>query len=162
MKQSGMPGVRGRRAWLAMHLCFASVITPVICGRSSAAEPQTVIHSDLTGAKGVHYEYAFLYDPDKNTLSWMEGGEELKTERHTSAELLASRRGKFGDSPAQIAYFDLALAAGGATMTYFRDPTAADIAKCESEHSAPDCKAGVHLAQFDEAGNCTFEEEAVK
>jgi hypothetical protein len=155
-------GVRGRWAWFAMHLGFAPILTFVIFGRAGATEPQTVISCDLTGAKGTHYEYSFLFDPAKGTLSWVEGGEELKTERRTAAELLVSRRGKFGDSPAQVAYFDLALSAGGATMTYFRDPTAAEITKCEKEQSAPDCRASVALPQYEEGGYCTFEEKAAK
>jgi hypothetical protein len=137
---------------------FASIVAFVICGGAGAAESQTVIHCDLTGLKGARYEYSFLFDAAKDTLSWVEGGEEVKMERHTSAELLLSRRGKFGDSPAEVAYFDLALASGSATMTYFRGPTAAETTQCEREQSAPDCKAPVALPQYDEAGACTFEE----
>ena len=136
--------------------------TVVICGGAGAREPQTVITCDLTDRKGAHYEYSFLFDPAKGTLSWTDGGEELKTERHTAAELLVSRRGKFGDSPAQIAYFDLALSGGGATMTYFRDPTAVEVTQCEREQSAADCKAPVALPRYDEAGACTFEEQAAR
>jgi hypothetical protein len=134
----------------------ASILAFIILGDAGAKEPPTAIACDLTGAAGTHYEYSFLFDPGTGTLSWVDGGEELKTERHTAAELLVSRRGKFGDSPAQIAYFDLALRGGGATMTYFRDPTAAEIARCERERSTADCKTPVALPQYDEAGACTL------
>jgi hypothetical protein len=149
-------------AWLAIPPLMASIVMFAVCERADAAEPQTKIDCDLTGPKGKHYEYSFVFDPAKGTLSWVQGGEELKMERHTPTELLVSRRGKFGDSPAQVAYFDLALTGGGATMTYFRDPTPAEIAKCEADRSVADCKAPVVLPQYDEAGTCSFEEQTAK
>jgi len=138
------------------------LLASVLCGRVAAAEPQTKIECELRDAKWTPYTYSFLFDPVKGTLTWLNGGEELKTERHTSTELLVSRRGKFGATSAQIAYFDLALVQGGATMRYFRDPTAAEIAKCEAEQSAPDCTVPVALPQYEEGGYCTFEEQPAK
>jgi hypothetical protein len=149
-------------ARLAFGLFLPPIAALLIWGRVGAVEPQTAIDCDLVDQAGRHFAYSFLFDPAKGTLSWVDGGEELKTERHTSAELLVSRRGKFGDSPAQVAYFDLALAAGGATMTYFRDATEAEIARCEKEQSAPDCKAPVALPKYNESGYCTFEERSAK
>jgi len=140
----------------------APILALAIFGSVVAAEPQTAIDCDLADVKGVHYSYSFLFDPAKGTLSWVQGGEELKIERHTSNEILASRRGKFGETSAQIAFFDLALTGGGATMSYFRDATAAEIAKCQAEQSAPDCKEPVALPKYEEGGYCTFEERPAK
>jgi hypothetical protein len=143
-------------------------IALLICARAGAADVQTVIDCDLKDAKGAHYAYSFLYDPGAGKLSWVQGGEELKVERHTATDLVVSREGKFGDSPARIAYFDLLLAGGGettssATMSYFRDPTAAEIATCDKERPAKDyCRASVPMPQYDEAGTCTYQERPAK
>ncbi len=143
-------------------------IALVICSGARAADVQTVIDCALKDSKGAQYEYTFLYDPGAGKLSWLQGGEELKVERHTATDLVVSRHGTFGGSPAQVAYFDLLLAGGGettssATMSYFRDPTETEIAHCEKERAAADyCRAPVPLPQYDEAGTCTYVERPAK
>jgi len=154
--------MRGRWAWFVLRVSCASMLAWVLVGRAGATEPRTAITCDLADSKGTHYDYSFLFEPDKGTLFWVQGREELRTERHTAGELLVSRRGKFGETSAQVAYLELALGGGGATMTYFRDPTAGEIAKCEGEQSPADCKAPVALPQYYEAGTCTFEQQAAK
>jgi hypothetical protein len=124
---------------------------------AAAGVRETRIECDLVGQKGEHYGYTFVFDHEKGTLQWIEGDETLTIERHTPTELLASRRGRFGASAANMAFFDLSLFSGVAAMTYLHDPTPAEVEQCERQQSSG-CRDPIDLPQYAERGSCTLSE----
>jgi hypothetical protein len=134
----------------------------ILAGTSvDAGAQETYIDCDLTGPQNQRYQYSFTLDPGKGALLWVEGGRELKIERHTSAELLASYIGKFRDFPYDEAFFDLNLFSGDASVTYLHDPTPDEIASCEKQRSFG-CKDPIVLSQHGETGSCSLVDRAVK
>ena len=141
-----------------MTLLSATTAAAVLASAGAAAiAKETHIECDLTGPKNQHYGYSFSFDHAKGTLLWIEGNRELKMERHTATELLVSYRGKFADTAANAAFFDLNLVSGGAAVVYFPDPTSTQVAQCEKQQSSG-CNDSIVLSEYGETGNCTFEE----
>ena len=139
-----------RFGWAAAAMAAAGFVL----GSAALGARETRIVCDLTGARHEHYGYTFTIDHEKGVLLWIEGDEELKIERRSPTELLASRHGKFGASSANAAFFDLSLFSGTATMTYLHEPTPAEVAQCERQQPSG-CRDPVELPQYAESGGCT-------
>jgi len=134
----------------------------ILMGTSVAQTAQEIyIDCDLAGPQNQHYGYSFAFNLDKGTLFWVEGSRELKLERHTSAELLASYKGKFRDFPHDATFFNLNLFSGQAAVVYLHDPTADEIASCEKQQSFG-CKDSIVLSQYGETGRCSVVDPAIK
>ena len=131
----------------------------LVLGSAAAGARETRIQCDLTGVRQEHYGYTFRIDHEKGALLWIEGDEELKIERRSPTELLASRHGKFGAASANAAFFDLSLFSGAATMTYVHEPTPVEAAQCEGRQPSG-CREPVELAQYTESGSCTVTDPA--
>jgi hypothetical protein len=133
----------------------------ILVATSVAAAAQDVyIDCDLTGPQNQHSQYSFAFDSGKGTLFWVEGNQELKMERHTSTELLASYRGKFRDFPHDATFFDLNLFSGAASITYIHDPTPDEVARCETRQSLG-CRDSIVLSEYGETGSCSVVDRAM-
>jgi len=123
-----------------------------------AAAQAVAIDCDLTGPKGHHFGYSFDYVPSRGSLALAGGSGELKTERHTASELLASYRGRLDDPAAGVAYFRINLTTGAAQVTYVHEPTPAEVEKCQKERTFG-CQDPVVLAEDNEIGQCSMTEQ---
>ena len=122
-----------------------------------AAAQSVSIDCTMADGRGARFSYSFEYVPSRGTLALADGSGELKTERHTSSELLASYRGRLAVSEAQVAYFQISLASGDAQVSYVHEPTAAEVERCERER-AFGCRDPVVLAAGNESGHCNLQE----
>jgi hypothetical protein len=138
--------------------CAGAVLALVLATAPLRSTAQSVaIDCKLADAKGAHFAYSFDYVPSKGTLALTDGSGELRTERHTASELLASYRGSLAVAGAEVAYFRIDLTTGAAQVAYVHEPTAAEVQRCERER-AFGCRDPVVLAASNESGLCSLQE----
>lgn len=137
---------------IAHRALIALLVLPAVAAAQSVA-----IDCKLSNIKGERFAYSLDYVPSKGTLSLADGSGELKTERHTSAELLASYRGTLAVAGAEVAYFQISLASGDAQVSYVHEPTAAEVEHCENDRAFA-CRDPVVLSAATESGRCSLQE----
>lgn len=149
-KEGNMP----RLVLISIFVAFASV-------SFSVSSKEIYLSCTLMAAKQQSTKYSFAFDQDKDTLLWVEGSNDWKVIRNTSAQLWASHAMKFRDFQYETTDFRLNRITGSAEITYLHAPSAEDVASCKKSKGFG-CEDPLVLTEHSEAGNCVVVDRVVK